>query len=557
MQRVFLAVVVCAEILCGGCGRTPRAAIPSNSTTPQSKQQAESVESPRGTTAANLPQHQQLEDALPDVRAMVSRGGGGTSHSHEEQTASATEIRPQLTTTGDAFCLEMPGQSPMPTPTVYRGLLLTGGGFNSREFYAFDAATGAFRWGVHLSDDGPSTAVPYEDGIIFNTESCTIFVLEVETGKLRWAHWLGDPMMSAPAVADGRVFTAYPASRAEEEITFPLKEDLKAEDSEPEPRLSPTYQLACLDVRSGQILWRHWLDGDCISAPVAVGAQVWAATLPGTLYRFQATTGEIVGAWHARATSAPVVSVDTLFFSKRSDLPACAISEAVAAFDLRERSLAYLAADRLAPYLDPAVQAISDATRQADTFESKNGIPGGFGGGFYAVEDDVKSSPDADQEEKPTPEPYAAPKTANMPAPDALGGQQRLAAGNFGLGNVSTIQAYHGSRVVAVGDRNFNCMGDELLCTDAATGQVQWTLKLDGDLERLGGHLAAPPVAADGDLFVALVVGDVIRVDAATGRVKQRYAFGTTLRFPPVVANGRLYVGTQDGKIHCRKVDGI
>jgi hypothetical protein len=39
---------------------------------------------------------------------------------------------------------------------------------------------------------------------------------------------------------------------------------------------------------------------------------------------------------------------------------------------------------------------------------------------------------------------------------------------------------------------NFNCMGDQLLCTEVATGRVVWSQKLDGDLKEEGGYLAAP-----------------------------------------------------------------
>jgi len=45
--------------------------------------------------------------------------------------------------------------------------------------------------------------------IVFNTESCTIFALEAETGQQLWSYWLGDPLTSTPTIAQGRVFTSY------------------------------------------------------------------------------------------------------------------------------------------------------------------------------------------------------------------------------------------------------------------------------------------------------------------------------------------------------------
>jgi hypothetical protein len=57
-----------------------------------------------------------------------------------------------------------------------------------------------------------STAAACQEGvIIFNTESCTIFALDAGTGKQLWSLWLGDPLTNTPTIANGKVFTAYPA----------------------------------------------------------------------------------------------------------------------------------------------------------------------------------------------------------------------------------------------------------------------------------------------------------------------------------------------------------
>jgi len=54
---------------------------------------------------------------------------------------------------------------------------------------------------------------------------------------------------------------------------------------------------------------------------------------------------------------------------------------------------------------------------------------------------------------------------------------------------------------------NFNCMGDEICCTDPKDGKTRWSVKLKGDLEKVGGHLAAPPAAAGGSIFLATLEG--------------------------------------------------
>jgi hypothetical protein len=69
--------------------------------------------------------------------------------------------------------------------------------------------------------------------------------------------------------------------------------------------------------------------------------------------------------------------------------------------------------------------------------------------------------------------------------------------------NVSTMQAFQGSRFTCVGGWTFNVRGDEILRTKTHDGSPVWNFKLEGDLKAEGGFLAAPPVACGGQLFVA------------------------------------------------------
>jgi outer membrane protein assembly factor BamB len=98
---------------------------------------------------------------------------------------------------------------------------------------------------------------------------------------------------------------------------------------------------------------------------------------------------------------------------------------------------------------------------------------------------------------------------------------------------------------------NFNCMGDQLLCTEAATGRVVWSQKLDGDLKEEGGYLAAPPAAAGGRIFLAMLKGDILELDPTKGTTIERFHVGAPLRFQPTISDGRIYAGTQDGQVVC------
>src|SRR5687768_3612478 len=112
----------------------------------------------------------------------------------------------------EGWVVKIPGDRPLATPAYANGLLFIGGGYGSHEFYAFDARTGALAWQTKTADDGPSAAVAEDGYVAFNTESCTLIVVEAKTGKLVWQEWLGDPLMSQPAISKGRVFMAYPSN---------------------------------------------------------------------------------------------------------------------------------------------------------------------------------------------------------------------------------------------------------------------------------------------------------------------------------------------------------
>jgi outer membrane protein assembly factor BamB len=64
--------------------------------------------------------------------------------------------------------------------------------YGSHEFYAFSAKTGEVVWKISTSDDGPTAAVVDAGYVAFNTESCTVIVVEEKTGKIVWQEWLFD-----------------------------------------------------------------------------------------------------------------------------------------------------------------------------------------------------------------------------------------------------------------------------------------------------------------------------------------------------------------------------
>ena len=390
---------------------------------------------------------------------------------------------------GDGFQIELPSGAPIPTPTIYNGKLYSSGGFHSREFYCFDGKTGNAVWGVTLDDDGPSSAVAEEGVVVFNTESCTVFALDAQTGKLLWSWWLGDPLMSTPTIYQGKVYTSYPHSS---------------------PDGSASHILACFDLHTGKVLWQKWINSDVMSAPVGTDGKIFATTFAGTLYRFDAGSGEILSAVQHRSTSAPVIVGEDIYFTQRADRDNT-VREAIARTTSTTVGTAVRLKEKDAIYLDKQVQENSDYKQQGMSLDAGNG----FGAG--------------------------APSSANaLPA-----------AMNIGQGNVSTLQSFQGSRILYAGGKNYNTMGDEIICTLPESGEVLWSLQLNGVLESTGGFLGTSPLKAGDEIIVATYSGEVWRLSSESGEVMGIHRLDHPIRSQPAVMDGKIYVGTDDGRIIC------
>jgi outer membrane protein assembly factor BamB len=418
------------------------------------------------------------------------------------------------------FTVTLGSHAPIPTPTIDRGKVYVSGGFHSKEFYCFDAATGALGWAITLDDDGPTAAV-CDDGVaVFNTESCTLFAVDADTGKHLWSHWLGDPLTSTPTIANGVVYTSYPAGGGGGALEQnPAGPNQKVEPPVEKPGAGAkaggappcSHVLIALELKTGKILWQRWIDSDVMSSPVAVDRELYFTSFGGVVYRLNQKDGAILSAVRSRATSAPVVVGSEVFVSRRIDngVVGCPV-EAQTTLSRGSNAVVIETKGREAIYLDAKVQQQTDLAKSALKLDAGNG----FGGG--------------------------APMQANPGA----------AWTNVGYGNVSSMQAFQGSRVLHMGGNNYSCMGDQVVCSDPKTGKELWNYKLQGDLKKQGGFLGAPPAAAGGHLVMTTLKGEVLLMDAA-GKVVKTWDTKEPTRFQAAVEDGRIYVGTENGKLIC------
>ncbi len=393
--------------------------------------------------------------------------------------------------------LRLPGQRPLATPAVVNGRVFLGGGFGSYEFYALDAATGRLHWQYQTTDDGPTAAAVLDDVVAFNTESCELEILTVD-GRALWKRWLGDPLLSMPALAPGRGFIVYPDSRGDRR-----------------------HYLACFTLADGTEQWKTPISGEVITAPVLAEDCVYLTTLDGTLACFRQSDGELL--WHEakNATSSPVVWQEQCYFSQRREIPLGAAGRGMQQTEHlstrgsipRSATRAYEATACVADYLDHAKRAKSSPHYQKQALADAHV-------GFSGHKGDAK---------------------------------MHQAMHNLGHAHVSSLWAYQGSKPFLAHGRLFSALGDTLHCLDPRTEAVAWKRTLHAG--RAAGDLLdsplTPPALVNGKLFLGTILGEVYCLSAHSGETLWCVEVGEPIIFQPTVAQGCVYAAGGGGSVFC------
>ena len=218
----------------------------------------------------------------------------------------------------------LPSSELLTTPTYGDGKLFVGGGFASHRFFAFDAFRGDLAWSLAAPDGGPTAAIYDRDRVLFNTESCTIFVANADTGELIWKRWLGDPLMSQPVIGGDLVMSAYPANGA--------------------------HLFGAFDVADGDPRWSFAIPADVIQAPQVRGEDVFFATMDGSVFRVRHRDGHVHWRKDLAATSAVWVDGERMLLTRRVDVRGEPHEEAIVV-DTRRGEVVRTAERVAAPYL--------------------------------------------------------------------------------------------------------------------------------------------------------------------------------------------------------------
>lgn len=422
------------------------------------------------------------------------------------------DLTPVTFTTPDGrsgWAVRIPGNRPIATPCHANGRLFVGGGYGSYDFHAFDAATGRSVWSIRTADDGPTAAVEEDGYVAFNTESCTVIVVEAETGKVVWQEWLGDPLMSQPAVSNGRLFIAHPANgRGAAQNNQPLP-------SNPSNTLvgaSGTHAMLCADLRTGTHIWSHGIPGDVITAPVVDGDRLYFTCFNGTSFCLNAVTGEEIWKEENAGTSAPLIVNGQAIFSARDERSGSTMEGMVIADTARGHAL------------HTGMLAMGDAAHLRE----------GQGGGVgidHAKQAELDGSVGFS----------SAPAAANL----------NEANRHLGVSTVVGAWAYQGARAAYSNGRLMNAQGIYLNSVDADRGEMRWRAEAKGNAVQNGGQIFLPPAIGGENLYISTTLGHLLSVRSDNGALRFSYNIHHSMSFQPILAKGNMYVGTNDGWLVC------
>ncbi len=497
---------------------------------------------------------------------------------------------------------------PLQTPAVAQGKVFLGNGFGATGFFALDARSLARVWSFQGGDPGASAAAVSEGVVTYNTESCTLFAHDAETGQMLWSHWLGDPVLGQPAMGPGKVYAVYPAA--------------------------DSHHLASFDLRSGRLLWDQPVSAEVVSAPVVSGDTVYLATVDGHLGGYEAQTGKVRWRSRARATSAPMPDGDSLWIGQRHDPPGGGLpverlslvaagnggfwypeglAPGAAPFLLTaESARRHLARSRLrsaSPVTEARAEVLAGVREQLSASGDPEAVrlarridrflkQGSKGERLSRLRDrslldelvqalgeireaeSRRSPPSASvahlfdepienlrflaaQGEPEAPD-HAALESAydglmmeegRDAASDASVGFSRsppmgrleLAAAHLGVGSVRGVQSYQGGRPTLAGDRVVMVSGSEIRAVARSDGRPAWTRRIE--VRTPASRPLSTPAHAGGKLYLGTADGRVLCIDPGTGNVVWQATVGGTLRAEPVVADDALFAASEEGDL--------
>ena len=396
------------------------------------------------------------------------------------------------------WATSFPGGRPIATPAYDKGMLFVGAGYGSYEFVALDAGSGDVAWRTTTADDGPTAAVVEDDLVAFNTESCSIIVCRAQTGEVVWQEWLGDPLMSQPAIDKGKLFLAYPTGQRQGQ-----------------PVQNRVHAMLCADLRTGRHVWEQEISGDVMTAPVINNDQVFFTCFDGTAFCLDAESGKVEWRERTDSTAAPLVVEDEVIMPEKRQTRQ-QVEEPMwrRHRNSGERSHAEAMMRKKAAFLGVSESMSSGLS---DDYSMNLDSSVGFA---------------------------SAPHAAKL----------KVAQRHVGVSTVAGAWAYQGSRASYGKGRFYQAGSGSVDCSDKETGE-SWKTEFTGKDVNLDDQIFTPPSLGKDYLYLCSRYGHLVSVNQDNGATGFCYRTGQPMSFQPCLAEGAVYVGTSHGGLICLKTD--
>jgi outer membrane protein assembly factor BamB len=124
-----------------------------------------------------------------------------------------------------------------------------------------------------------------------------------------------------------------------------------------------------------------------------------------------------------------------------------------------------------------------------------------------------------------------------------------LANDLIGESHISRAWRFQGSRPVVSDGLLFETAGDRLEATELTSGRVVWAW---GDArEEEGERRLTPPAVANGRVLIGTWDGRLVSFEAKTGSVRWQVSVGAPVHWQPTMNDGRVFAGLEDGSVVC------
>jgi outer membrane protein assembly factor BamB len=265
--------------------------------------------------------------------------------------------------------------------------------------------------------------------------------------------------------------------------------------------------VAALDANTGDEIWRTNAGAPFHSAPSVVGGRVYAISNDSELIAIDASTGDVLWTHQAIAEPARILSAPSVAVDGDTVVAPFASGEVIALVSANGRRL------------------WNDSLSRSGRLTSLSAI------------NDIAGRPVIDNGVV-----FAASHSGVLAAIDLRTGQRGWARA-FASTQTPWIA---GDVLYAVS------VDGELAAFDRNTGGVYWVQQLrryDNERNRTGRVAWTGPIMVGGQLVLANSLGQVVAVSPTNGETTATEDVGKPVYIPPVAANGRIYIVTNEARL--------